>query len=467
MNHQLQDIPPPHPPYGRRGRPPLELTPEERNERRREQRKQSYYKKKSEPKPLQEPISAARSANDRPGSLCPESEGGSVYWVASITPDNYSVASRQSIQEIERSRALSRSIIPYQPPHYISPYQPHNLLPTSAQSVSSFVESALSQNLQQLDITRPGPRTQVLETADAVAEELSHPTFLQDWLQSFDFDDHIQPQNLPQSQAYEAATASYHDSVSLAADPLTARPVAPSGQLSNFSRIPPSIEEAELRTLNEGMSDEVLQHRHSASRYIHSQLCRTSLIHSPEQPLDGTDFGNLLSLAQVSQKIQDLAIPDILGQNSMLPLSSTIDKDWQQLLSGGDNNRTLEFRKSHNPKVATEVTWDVDSFIARLNCLSACRGIRFSLYPKASWNFKGDLHVKISDCTLHETAHVRLGSILDAESYSLFAVFPNLSRGSRKKTYLRAEEHRAWVDELPSIYEHCPFNVTHHFPRSW
>src|SRR5712664_3333890 len=98
MNHQFQDIPPPHPPYGRRGRPPLELTPEERNERRREQRKQSYYKKKSEPKPLQEPISATRSANDRPGSLYPESEGGSVYWVASITPDNYSVASRQSIQ---------------------------------------------------------------------------------------------------------------------------------------------------------------------------------------------------------------------------------------------------------------------------------------------------------------------------------------------------------------------------------
>jgi hypothetical protein len=114
--------------------------------------------------------------------------------------------------------------------------------------------------------------------------------------------------------------------------------VAPSGQLSNFSRIPPSIEEAELRTLNEGMSDELLQHRHSASRYIHSQLCRTSLIHSLEQPLDSTDFGNLLSLAQVSQKIQDLAIPDILGQNSILPLSSTIDKDWQQLLSSGDNN---------------------------------------------------------------------------------------------------------------------------------
>jgi hypothetical protein len=79
------------------------------------------------------------------------------------------------------------------------------------------------------------------------------------------------------------------------------------------------------------------------------------------------------------------------------------------------------------------------------------------------------LHVKISDCLLHETPHLRLGSILDAESYSLFVVFPNLSRGSQKKTYLRTEEHRTWVDEilLPSIHEHCPFNITHHFPRSW
>jgi hypothetical protein len=157
-----------------------------------------------------------------------------VYWLASNTPDNCSVASRQSIQESERSRALSRSIIPYQPPPYISPYQPQNLLPTSAQSVSSFGESVLSQNLRQLDITRPGPRTQALETADAVADELSHPTFLLDWLQSFDFDDHIQTQYLPQSQAHEAATVSRHDSVSLTIDPLTARPAAPSGQLSDF-----------------------------------------------------------------------------------------------------------------------------------------------------------------------------------------------------------------------------------------
>jgi len=119
--------------------------------------------------------------------------------------------------------------------------------------------------------------------------------------------------------------------------------------------------------------------------------------------------------------------------------------------------------------MATKVTWDVDSFLARLNCLSACRGIRFSLYPKLSWNIKGNLHIKIQGCVLYQTTHVRLGYVLDGESYSLYAVFPNLGKGCRKTTYLRTEEHQTWVNRifLPSIYEHCPFDVTQHFPRSW
>jgi hypothetical protein len=152
----------------------------------------------------------------------------------------------------------------------------------------------------------------------------------------------------------------------------------------------------------------------------------------------------------------------------MLSLSSASDTDWQQLLTGGDETPTLEFRKSHVATMATKVTWDVDSFLARLNCLSACRGIRFSLYPKMSWNIKGNLHVKIQGCVLHQATHVRLGCVLDGESYSLYAVFPNLGKGSRKTTYLRTEEHQTWVDQifLPSIYEHCPFDVTQHFPRS-
>jgi hypothetical protein len=98
ISHQVQDMLRPHPPYSRRGRPPLELTPEERKERRREQRKQCYYRKKSRPDPLEEFVTAApaRSLNARLESLYPESQGGNVFWLASVTPDNYSVASRQS-----------------------------------------------------------------------------------------------------------------------------------------------------------------------------------------------------------------------------------------------------------------------------------------------------------------------------------------------------------------------------------
>jgi hypothetical protein len=38
-----------------------------------------------------------------------------------------------------------------------------------------------------------------------------------------------------------------------------------------------------------------------------------------------------------------------------------------------------------------------------------------------------------------------------------------------RQTFLRTEEHEILTDKilLPSIYEHCPFDVTQHFPRSW
>lgn len=84
----------------------------------------------------------------------------------------------------------------------------------------------------------------------------------------------------------------------------------------------------------------------------------------------------------------------------------------------------------------------MDSFLARARSLSAFRGIRFSLYPKITWNIKGDLHVRINGCVVHQITHMRLGYALGGESYSIYAVFPNIEKTAQKSTtYLCAKDY--------------------------
>jgi hypothetical protein len=126
--------------------------------------------------------------------------------------------------------------------------------------------------------------------------------------------------------------------------------------------------------------------------------------------------------------------------------------------------------QSHKQASLTQAIWDMDSILTRLTCLSACNGIRFSFYPKITWNIKSDLHVSIQGSVLHKTPHLRLGSPLDGDAYSIFVFFPRLDEECpRRTTYLRTEEHKIWIDEilLPSIREHCPLDVIQHFPRRW
>ncbi|KAH7393755.1 hypothetical protein BKA64DRAFT_756170 [Cadophora sp. MPI-SDFR-AT-0126] len=83
---------------------------------------------------------------------------------------------------------------------------------------------------------------------------------------------------------------------------------------------------------------------------------------------------------------------------------------------------------------------------------------------------KSDLYVLIQGSVLHKTPHLRLGSPLNGDAYSVFVFFPRLNEECpRRTTYLCTEEHKIWIDEIffPSIYEYCPLNVTQHFPRRW
>ena len=162
--------------------------------------------------------------------------------------------------------------------------------------------------------------------------------------------------------------------------------------------------------------------------------------------------------------------PDVLAQPALLDPPCGQDTDWERLLTGGEQVPILEMAQSHKQASLTQAIWDVDSLLTRLNCLSACNGIRFSLYPKIVWNIKGDLHVSIQCSVLHKTPHLRIGCPLDGDPYSIFVFFPHLDdEYPRRTTYLRTEEHKIWVDKifLPSIYEHCPLDVTQHFPRRW
>ncbi|PVH72183.1 hypothetical protein DL98DRAFT_520621, partial [Cadophora sp. DSE1049] len=132
---------------------------------------------------------------------------------------------------------------------------------------------------------------------------------------------------------------------------------------------------------------------------------RPTHVEEQREAITDGDSRPSLSLAQVAERIQSANIPDVLAQPALLDRPCGQDTDWEMLLIGGEQVPILEMAQSHRQASLTQAIWDVDSILARLACLSACNGIRFSFCPKITWNMKGDLRVSIQGGVLHKTPH--------------------------------------------------------------
>ena len=177
-----------------------------------------------------------------------EASASASRW-ASLTAENYSVVSGHNSREVAPPR---------EPPPRIMHHEPQRSDQASARLGSSLMDSDLSQNFRRLELTQTESRIQSPETVDAVAEELAHPTLLLEWLNGFNHDDYTGSQGRPRSQTQEPAPLSRYSSASIAVRPSVARTEILPPQEADLCRAPPSIEEVELRTLNQDVPDEIL-----------------------------------------------------------------------------------------------------------------------------------------------------------------------------------------------------------------
>ncbi len=162
-------------------------------------------------------------------------------------------------------------------------------------------------------------------------------------------------------------------------------------------------------------------------------------------------------------------VPDALSSREFLTRTDELETlPWRELLAGGDHPPTLSFLKSERPVARIHRTWDVDSFIARVESLAVHQeGFRLSYTPKFSRRLTQDVHVRINNKTLHQMKHIRLGHGVLSPEYNCFVFFPNMP--VKKVTHLRHDELRQWVDEiiLPSLRATANTSILQHHPRSY
>ena len=161
-------------------------------------------------------------------------------------------------------------------------------------------------------------------------------------------------------------------------------------------------------------------------------------------------------------------------------------ENWLRLLCGTSSDSStppiLEIpNKDFSRKTAT--TYDIDSFIAKVKCLSvAKRGIRVQFSPSCLKNISSDLHlygkveerlqsgnIHVSQVPLHQIPHFYLGHLSSSLHIPLYVFFPGLWNSNVKNSYVSNQHLQQWMDIgfIPSILQHYPADIMQHLPLSF
>ena len=132
---------------------------------------------------------------------------------------------------------------------------------------------------------------------------------------------------------------------------------------------------------------------------------------------------------------------------------------------------------------ATTTTYDIDSFLAKVRCLSvASKGIRVQFSPSCLKNISSDVHlfskidekllsgkVHVHHVPLHQIPHFYLGHLASSLHLPLYVFLPGLWNKNIHNSYISNQHLQQWMDIgfVPAIQHHCPPDVVQHLPSSF
>ena len=114
-----------------------------------------------------------------------------------------------------------------------------------------------------------------------------------------------------------------------------------------------------------------------------------------EEPLESARevvFG----LNEMAEYWQNLGVPDAIGNASLSAKRDEDDNtiiDWFSVLGGGNQQPQLSLQRSQDSSPQIQRTWDVDSIMCWVKCLSVNRGLYVSYFPRPTRNIRSNVHV--------------------------------------------------------------------------
>ncbi|PUU72593.1 hypothetical protein B9Z19DRAFT_1009012, partial [Tuber borchii] len=178
----------------------------------------------------------------------------------------------------------------------------------------------------------------------------------------------------------------------------------------------------------------------------------------------------------------DFPKPEVLGYGGRIS-----SHQWSSLLCGilseSQTPPTLEL-PIPDLSIATTTTYDIDSFIAKVKCLSvASKGVRVQFTPSSQKNISSDVHLfsKIEERLASGKVHVRqvplphiphfyLGHLTSFLYLPLYVFLPGLwQKNLGTNSYVANQHLQQWMDIgfIPSILQHCPPDIVQHLPLSF
>ncbi|OJD30059.1 uncharacterized protein BKCO1_670002 [Diplodia corticola] len=157
----------------------------------------------------------------------------------------------------------------------------------------------------------------------------------------------------------------------------------------------------------------------------------------------------------------------------------TNEVPWEEILAGGGEGENplpslslleseLEEEELRDAPVGR--SWDVDSFIAEINGLSAYReGFKLAYRPPYMRSIKQNQRVLIRSRKLHRTRQLRLGTGTSSSTfYNCHVFFPNMPVWN-EEVHVSDVFQKEWIDRIvaPSLRLVCPPDVVQHHPVSF
>ena len=193
------------------------------------------------------------------------------------------------------------------------------------------------------------------------------------------------------------------------------------------------------------------------------------------------------SMGRLAQYLNDYLPKDFPKPGIFGYTGSISSQQWSSLLCGISSDSltppALEF-PIQDFNLATTTTYDIDSFIAKVKCLSvASKGLRVQFSPSCLKNITSDLHlfskieeklpsgkVHINQVPLHQIPHFYLGHLASSLHLPIYVFLPGLwSKNITKNSYISNLHLQQWMDIgfIPAIFQHCPSDVLQHLPVSF